>query len=224
MVIRNEGLVNSALVGLGIVERPIQILYTDFAILLGLAYVFLPLMVLPLCAAMERLDRRLLEAAYDLYASRWRVLRHVVLPLVRPGLVAGSILVFIPAIGAYVTPRVPGGGRNMVLANLIELQFGQGRSWPLDAALALALTLLALVSTRWRSMSEQRRQPKSAAVGRASFRVARMPGFGAIVVATFAILYLPIVTLVVFSFNETSSVSRWGGFSLRWYEAAFGNA
>lgn len=142
-VIRNEGLINNTLRWAGVITSPIQMLYTDFAILLGMAYVFLPLMVLPLYASMEKLDMRLLEAGYDLYASRMRVLWHIVLPLVKPGFIAGSILVFIPAIGAYVTPRILGGGRNLMLGNLIELQFGQGRNWPLGAA--LALTLLAIV-------------------------------------------------------------------------------
>lgn len=144
-VIRNQGLINSFLQWTGVISSPIQMLYTDFAILLGMTYVFLPLMVLPLFASMEKLDFRLLEAGYDLYASRLRVLWHIVLPLVKPGFIAGSILVFIPAIGAYVTPRVLGGGRNLMLGNLIELQFGQGRNWPLGAA--LALTLLVIVVT-----------------------------------------------------------------------------
>jgi spermidine/putrescine transport system permease protein len=108
-----------------------------------MTYVYLPLMILPLYASMEKLDFRLVEAGYDLYATRFRVLRRVILPLVKPGLVAGSILVFIPSLGAYVTPRVLGGGKNMMLGNLIELQFGQGRNWPLGAA--LSITLLAIV-------------------------------------------------------------------------------
>ncbi|MEM6355661.1 MAG: ABC transporter permease [Pseudomonadota bacterium] len=141
--IRAQGVVNSGLMGLGIVEEPIQMLYTDFALTLGMTYVYLPLMVLPLYASIEKLDFRLVEAAYDLYATRLQVLRRIILPLVSPGLVAGSILVFIPSLGAYVTPRVLGGGKNMMLGNLIELQFGQGRNWPLGAA--LSLTLLALV-------------------------------------------------------------------------------
>jgi spermidine/putrescine transport system permease protein len=145
-MIRNNGTINSLLMWSGLTEQPIQMLYTDFAILLGMAYVFLPLMVLPLYAAMDKLDFRLIEAAYDLYAGRWRVLRHVILPLVRPGLIAGSILVFIPAIGAYVTPRVLGGGRQMMLGNLIELQFGQGRNWPLGTALALVLLVIVLAA------------------------------------------------------------------------------
>jgi spermidine/putrescine transport system permease protein len=100
-------------------------------------------MVLPIYAAMERLDFTLVEAAYDLYGSRLRVLRHVVFPLVKPGVIAGSILVFVPSLGAYVTPRVLGGGKQLMLGNLIELQFGQGRNWPLGAA--LSITLLAIV-------------------------------------------------------------------------------
>jgi spermidine/putrescine transport system permease protein len=145
-VIRNQGLINTILLQTGVIAAPIQMMYTDFAILLGMAYVFLPLMVLPLFAAMDKLDMRLLEAAYDLYASRWQVLRRIVFPLVRPGFIAGSILVFIPAIGAYVTPRLLGGGRNMMLGNLIELQFGQGRNWPLGAALALTLLVIVLAA------------------------------------------------------------------------------
>jgi spermidine/putrescine transport system permease protein len=141
-VIRNEGILNSLLLGLGLIESPLQILYTDTAVLIGMAYVYLPLMVLPLYASMERLDFRLVEAAYDLYASRPQVLRRVIVPLVRPGIVAGSILVFVPALGAYVTPRVLGGGKRMMLGNLIELQFGQGRNWPLGAALAVTLLLI----------------------------------------------------------------------------------
>lgn len=142
-VIRNEGVINSALLASGLIGQPIQMLYTDFAIMLGMTYVYLPLMVLPLYASMEKLDFRLVEAAYDLYATRYQALRRVIVPLVKPGIIAGSILVFVPSLGAYVTPRVLGGGKNLMLGNLIELQFGQGRNWPLGAA--LSMTLLAIV-------------------------------------------------------------------------------
>jgi spermidine/putrescine transport system permease protein len=145
-VIRNEGLINTALIWLGVIERPIQIMNTDLAILLGMIYVYLPLMVLPLYASMEKLDFRLIEAGYDLYASRWQVLRRIVIPLVKPGIIAGSILVFIPSLGAYVIPRVLGGGKNMMLGNLIELQFGAGRNWPLGAAISITLMALVMVA------------------------------------------------------------------------------
>ena len=142
-VIRNEGIVNTILVSLGVIDEPIQMLYTNFAIAIGMVYVYLPLMVLPIYASMEKFDFRLVEAAFDLYATRLQVFRRVIVPLVKPGIVAGFILVFIPSLGAYVTPRVLGGGKNLMLGNLIELQFGQGRNWPLGAA--LSITLLAMV-------------------------------------------------------------------------------
>ncbi len=145
-VIKNEGVVNSVLKWAGIIEAPIQIMFTDFAIMLGMVYVYLPLMVLPLYASMERLDFRLVEAGYDLYASRWQVLRRIIVPLVKPGMIAGSILVFVPSLGAYVTPRILGGGKNLMLGNLIELQFGQGRNWPLGAALSITLLVVVMVA------------------------------------------------------------------------------
>ncbi len=160
-VIRNNGTINTLLIRLGVIDQPIQMMFTDFAVLLGMAYVFLPLMVLPLYAAMDKLDFRLVEAGYDLYASRIKVLWYVILPLVKPGFIAGSILVFIPAIGAYVTPRVLGGGRTMMLGNLIALQFGQGRNWPLGAALAMLLLIIVVTALvlylRWVNREEAAR-------------------------------------------------------------------
>jgi spermidine/putrescine transport system permease protein len=141
-VIRNEGLINTLLIWAGLIEKPIQILFTDWAIFAGMFYVYLPLMVLPLYAAMEKIDFRLVEAGYDLYANRFQVLRRIIIPLVKPGIIAGSILVFIPSLGAYVAPRVLGGGKNLMLGNLIDLQFGQGKNWPLGAALSLTLLII----------------------------------------------------------------------------------
>ncbi|CAM5775215.1 ABC transporter permease [Labrys miyagiensis] len=145
-IIRNEGLFNAVLLKLGIISAPLQILYTDTAILAGMAYVYLPLMVLPIYASMEKLDFRLVEAGYDLYATRFQVLRRIIVPLVKPGIIAGSILVFIPALGAYVTPNLLGGGKNMMLSNLIELQFGQGRNWPLGASLSITVMVVVMVA------------------------------------------------------------------------------
>ena len=145
-IIRNEGIVNTLLIKAGIISAPIQILFTDTAILLGMAYVYLPLMVLPVYASMEKLDFRLVEAGYDLYASRWQVLRRIIIPLVKPGVIAGSILVFIPAVGAYVMPSILGGGKNMMISNFIELQFGQARNWPLGSALAITVMAVVMVA------------------------------------------------------------------------------
>jgi spermidine/putrescine transport system permease protein len=142
-LIRRDGIFNNLFQWIGIIDQPIQMLDTDFAIALGMVYVYLPLMVLPIYASMEKLDFRMVEAGYDLYAGRLAVLRRIIIPLVKPGIIAGSILVFIPAIGAYVTPALLGGGKKMMVSNLISLQFGQGRNWPLGAA--LSITLMAVV-------------------------------------------------------------------------------
>jgi spermidine/putrescine transport system permease protein len=145
-IIRNEGLINTVLLKAGVISSPIQILFTDWAILAGMVYVYLPLMVLPLYASMEKLDFRLVEAGYDLYATPSKVLRKIIIPMVKPGMIAGSILVFIPSLGAYVTPSILGGGKNMMLGNLIDLQFGQGRNWPLGSALSIALMMIVMVA------------------------------------------------------------------------------
>jgi spermidine/putrescine transport system permease protein len=145
-VIRNEGLINTLLIKAGFITQPVQMLFTDGAILVGMVYVFLPLMVLPLYASMEKLDFRLVEAGYDLYATPFQVLRRIIIPLVKPGIIAGSILVFIPALGSYVTPSILGGGKKLMLGNLIELQFGQGHNWPLGAALSVTLMLIVMVA------------------------------------------------------------------------------
>lgn len=144
-LLRAEGLVNVMLMKLRIISEPLQLLYSDFAILVGMTYVYLPLMVLPLYSTMEKFDFRLMEAAYDLYASRRKALMQVLIPLVKPGMIAGCTLVFIPCLGSYVIPRVLGGGTNLMIGNLIELQFGAGRNWPLGAALSIALVVLVLV-------------------------------------------------------------------------------
>ncbi|SNR73246.1 ABC transporter permease [Puniceibacterium sediminis] len=145
-LIRNEGTINTVLIAMGLVTQPVQMLYTEFSLLVGMTYVYLPLMILPIYASMERIDFSLVEAGYDLYATRWQVLRRVIFPLVKPGVVAGSILVFVPCLGAYVTPRVLGGGKQLMLGNLIELQFGQLRNWPLGAALSLTLLVIVMVA------------------------------------------------------------------------------
>jgi len=145
-LIRRDGVLNNVLTYLGIIDTPIQMLNTDFAIGFGMVYVYLPLMVLPIYASMEKLDFRMVEAGYDLYAGRLAVLRRIIIPLVKPGIIAGSILVFIPAIGAYVTPALLGGGKKMMVSNLISLQFGQGRNWPLGAALSITLMAIVMVA------------------------------------------------------------------------------
>lgn len=146
LIIRDEGLVNDFLIWLGLIDRPIVILYTDVAIALGLLYSFLPFMVLPLYASLEKLDFRLVEAGFDLYATRGKVLRRIIIPLARPGIVAGCVLVFVPAIGAYITPLLLGGGKELMIGNLVALQFGGSRNWPFGSAAALILMAMVMIA------------------------------------------------------------------------------
>ena len=145
-LIRNKGVINNFLQWIGLTNEPIEMMFTDFAVGFGMTYVYLPLMVLPVYASIEKLDFRLVEGAYDLYASRWLCLRKIIVPLVRPGLIAGSILVFIPCLGAYVTPQILGGGNQLMFGNLIALQFGQGKNWPLGAALSITLMVIVMIA------------------------------------------------------------------------------
>jgi spermidine/putrescine transport system permease protein len=134
---------------LGITTQPVSILYTPLATAIGLVYSFLPYMILPIYVSLEKLDRRLIEAAFDLGADRWRALRRVILPLAMPGIIGGAILVFVPALGAFITPEILGGGKSLMIGSLIQQQFGQSRNWPFGAALAfvlLAMVLLALMA------------------------------------------------------------------------------
>ena len=124
---------------------PVQLLYNDVAVAIGLTYSFLPFMILPLYTVFEKFDWRLLEAAYDLGANRSRALRRVVLPIAMPGIVAGSLLVFIPCLGAFVTPALLGGGKTIMLGNIIQLQFGASRNWPFGASLSVVLLAVMLI-------------------------------------------------------------------------------
>jgi len=125
----------------------VRLLFTPFAIVLGLVYGFLPFMVLPLYAAIERIDHTLVEAARDLHASGWRTFRHVTLPLSRSGIIAGSVLVFIPSFGAYVTPELLGGSRSTMIGSYVVRQFLSARDWPFGSALSVAILVVMLVAT-----------------------------------------------------------------------------
>jgi len=138
-LLRDTGLVNTVLQSLGIISEPLPLLYNHFAVLLGLVYGYLPFMVLPVYATLERLDPSLEEAAADLGARPWATLFRVLVPLARPGLRAGAILVFIPCLGAYLTPDLLGGGRTVMLGNLVQNQFTTARDWPFGAAVSVAL-------------------------------------------------------------------------------------
>lgn len=145
-ILRDQGPLNEALLAAGVIAEPLSILNTNLAVQLGLFYSYLPFMVLPIYAAVERYNFALSEAAADLYADRWTTLREVVLPVVKPGIVAGCILVFVPALGAFLAPDLLGGAKNFMIGSLIDEQFrGSQGNWPFGAAVSVILMTLVLI-------------------------------------------------------------------------------
>ncbi len=153
LILRDNGLVNQGLAALHLTGGPVTLLYSDGAVLLGLVYANLPFTVLPIYAALEKVDPRLVEAAYDLYAGRLTVLRRLVWPLARPGVAAGALLVFVPALGSFLAPDILGGGRKLMIGTLIQQQFTSARDWSFGAALStllMAAVVVALALGAWR--------------------------------------------------------------------------
>ena len=144
-LLRDTGLINSALQALGLIREPLPMLYNDGAVILGLVYGFLPFTVLPLYATLERLDKSLLEAAADLGAKPRETLFRVILPLCAPGIRAAAILVFVPCLGTYLTSDLLGGSKTILIGNLVQNQFTASRDWPFGAAASLALMAVAMV-------------------------------------------------------------------------------
>ena len=161
LLLRNGGLVDAGLQGVGLTEQPLGLLYTDTAVIIGLLYCFLPFMVLPIYTSLEKLDWRLVEAAFDLGANRFQALKRFIIPLSMPGIIAGVMLVFIPSLGNYIIPELLGGGKSLMIGNLIQLQFGQSRNWPFGAAISvvlLALMMLVLMGIAlWKTRQEAKR-------------------------------------------------------------------
>lgn len=146
-LIRDNGPLNEALMSIGLTSGPLPLVNTNLAVQLGLFYSYLPFMVLPIYAAVERYNFALSEAAADLYASRWTTLREIVLPVVKPGIIAGCILVFVPALGAFLAPDLLGGAKTFMIGSLIEEQFkGSQGNWPFGAAVSLILLSLVLIA------------------------------------------------------------------------------
>jgi len=147
MILRTEGLLNTTLLNLGVIKAPLDILYTPMAVFIGMVYEFLPFMVLPLFTSLEKIEFIQLEAAADLGAQPWRAFLRVTLPLSVPGMIAGSILVFIPAMGMFVVPDLMGGAKTVLVGNLIRNQFLTARDWPFGAAASMVLLIGTLIVT-----------------------------------------------------------------------------
>lgn len=144
-LLRTEGVINSFLIKLGIIHKPIEMLFTDGATLLGMVYALLPFMILPLYTSIEKLDTSLIEAASDLGATKVRILKRVIIPLTMPGIFAGSIQTFIPSLGFFFISDMMGGGKTMYIGNLIKNQFLSARNWPFGAVLSIVLIVFTLI-------------------------------------------------------------------------------
>lgn len=159
LLLRPTGFINQALLGLGIINQPLDMIFTGFAVVIGMVYIFIPFMFLPLYASVEKLDMAMVEASFDLGAGRWQTFRRVILPMTLPGIVGGSIIVFIPSLGNFIVPSLLGGAKVLMIGNLIEQQFLSARNWPFGAALSMvvmaAILVLLLLYVRQMTREEQ---------------------------------------------------------------------
>ena len=142
LILGKGGMIEQPLLALGLIDESLELMYGNFAIGVGLVYSYIPLMILPIYASLEKLDFGLIEAGHDLYADRWTVIRQIVIPLCAPGIIAGCILVFVLSLGDFISPSVLGGGKKMMLSNLIQFQFSSARNWPFGGALTMLLLIL----------------------------------------------------------------------------------
>lgn len=145
IILRSQGVVNTILQSLGLIDEPLTLLYNSGSVLVGMVYTLLPFMVLPIYVSLEQMDYRKLEAAYDLGATPWKAFWHVTLPMTKTGVVTGSILVFVSSIGMFVVPDVMGGAKSALIGNVIQNQFLSARDWPFGSALSIVLMLLSLL-------------------------------------------------------------------------------
>lgn len=159
-ILKTHGILNSILMWLGIIKAPLQLLYTHTATLIGLIYTLLPLMILPLYASIEKLDLRLIDAARDLGARKYQVFFKVLLPLTLPGILAGCILVLLPAMTLFYIPDLLGGAKTILIGNIIQNQFLGARDWPMGATVSVTLTLLMsiVLFVYWRYYHQHRHE------------------------------------------------------------------
>ncbi|MCL4274384.1 MAG: ABC transporter permease [Anaerolineales bacterium] len=159
-VLATEGLINTFLMNLHLISQPLDLMFNEFAVVVGLIYGYLPFAVLPMYASIEKFDHTLMEAAADLGASPRRAFWRVMLPMTLPGVFAALVLVFVPVVGAFITPDIMGGGKVEMIGTLINRQFGVARNWPFGSAMSLMLMLLVLVGVifYFRSSSEETRR------------------------------------------------------------------
>lgn len=146
ILLRTEGVINAILLKIGLISAPLEMLYTDAAVFIGMLYIMLPFMILPIYTSIEKLDMSYIEAANDLGASPYKTFREITLPLTKPGIIAGCMLVFIPTLGYFFISDLMGGSKTMLISNLIKNQFLTARDWPFGSAIAVVLIILMLIA------------------------------------------------------------------------------
>ncbi|OEF97582.1 ABC transporter permease [Desulfuribacillus alkaliarsenatis] len=159
IILRSQGVVNTTLINLGIIDVPLALLYNWGSVMLGMIYTLLPFMVLPLYVSLEKLDVRKLEAAHDLGAKPWQAFWHITLPLTKPGILIGSVLVFVSSLGMFVVPDIMGGAKSMLLGNVIQNQFLSARDWPFGAAISIIMMIMSalLIALYYKAMKWEER-------------------------------------------------------------------
>ena len=220
-LLKDDGLINNVLLALHLIHSPIPMVNTTFAVYVGIVYSYLPFMILPLYANLEKHDATLLEAAADLGAPPWKAFLRVTWPLSMPGVIAGALLVFIPAVGEYVIPSLLGPANQLMIGRVLSDEFFENRDWPVASAVAIVILIVLLgadhdlpalpAAASWRPARELRRR---------ALLVPTMLAFG------FAFLYVPILSMIVYSFNASRLVTVWDAAhspTLKWYGALFNN-
>ncbi|PWC21271.1 spermidine/putrescine ABC transporter permease [Brenneria roseae subsp. roseae] len=144
LILRPTGFLNNILQRAGLIEQPLNLIYTEMAVLIGMIYVYIPFMFLPVYASVEKIDRSLIYASYDLGANHWKTFWRIIFPLTLPGIIAGSVMVFIPVLGNFIVPSLLGGARVIMVGSLIEQQFLSARNWPFGSAISMLLMLMVL--------------------------------------------------------------------------------
>ena len=156
IILRSQGVVNTLLLNLGLIDQPLQMLYNDMAVMLGMVYALLPFMVLPIYTALTRIDYSLVEASLDLGARPLKTFFSVIVPLTKGGIIAGSMLVFIPAVGEFVIPELLGGPDSIMIGRVLWQEFFNNRDWPVASAVAIVMLLLLIVPIMWFHKHQQK--------------------------------------------------------------------
>ncbi len=162
LILGRNGVIEMPLLALGLIEDTLGMMFTNGAVAIGLTYSYLPLMVLPIYASLEKLDFRLIEAASDLYANRLELMTKIVIPLSMPGIIAGCMLVYIPSLGAFIAPDLLGGGKRLMLGSLVQFQFATARNWPFGAAIAMVLLAFVVLALVMQARSARKRRAMEA--------------------------------------------------------------